>query len=115
MTAQVGGDDIGFSYAVITCGILGLTDPMGAPCRNHYTSAGTDELAQAIARIKGRIAAVLQGIRARTTHPNSHGRLSGYSPSELNTMLAGTVASNGDIFVGTYVSSIGYDACSSSK
>ncbi len=42
MTLTIGGNDIGFSSVIITCGRLSLIDPTGAPCEEYYTAGGTD-------------------------------------------------------------------------
>ena len=44
VTLQIGGNDIGFSNIIIHCTTLSLTNPFGSPCKDHYTSGGTDRL-----------------------------------------------------------------------
>lgn len=49
MTLGIGGNDIGFANVVIACTTLSFTNPLGSPCKSHYSSGGTDQLAAAIA------------------------------------------------------------------
>ena len=119
-----------------TCATLSLTSPFGHPCQQHYTSGGTDQLAQAVAQTAPRVAAVLAGIRQRAPHARI--LLVGYPDilpasgngcwpevavargdvpylrgieNQLNGMLAATAAAHGVTFVNTYEASVGHDAC----
>jgi lysophospholipase L1-like esterase len=140
VTVQVGGDDIGFSHIVATCGVLSLTQLWkGAPCMEHYTAGGTDTLAQAIARTAPKIVAMLTQIRQRS--PGARILLIGYPDilpvsgngcwplvpiarddvpylrtveTGLNAMLAASARKVGVSYVDTYQGSIGHDACQSS-
>jgi lysophospholipase L1-like esterase len=138
VTVGIGGNDVGFASIAVTCIALALLDPSGAPCRAHYTSAGTDQIAAAIAQTAPKIAAVLRGIHQRA--PRARVLLVGYpdivpdSASDcapgvndplaagdipwingeekaLNRMLAAQATANGATYVNTYRSSIGHDAC----
>ena len=136
VTLQIGGNNIGFSDIVIHCTTLSLTNPFGSPCKDHYTSGGTDRLRAKINAAAPRVAADLQGIHADA--PNAHVFLVG-SPvilpnsgdgcwplvpiaygdvpylrgveKALNSMLATEAAANNATFVDTYTASIGHDAC----
>ncbi len=136
VTLQIGGNNIGFSNIIIHCTTLSLTNPFGSPCKNHYTSGGTDRLRAAINKAAPKVAADLRGIHAAA--PNAHVFLVGYPvilPSSgdgcwpevpiafgdvpylrgvetaLNSMLATEAAANNATFVDTYTASIGHDAC----
>jgi GDSL-like Lipase/Acylhydrolase family len=136
VTLQISGNNIGFSDIIIHCTTLSLTDPFGSPCKDHYTSGGTDRLRAAIAKAAPKVAADLQGIHAGA--PNAKVFLVGYPvilPNSgdgcwplvpiaygdvpylrgveqvLNSMLATEAAANNATFVDTYTASIGHDAC----
>ena len=136
VTLQIGGNNIGFSNIIIHCTTLSLTNPFGSPCKNHYTSGGTDQLRAAINKAAPKVAADLRGIHAAA--PNAHVFLVGYPvilPSSgdgcwpevpiafgdvpylrgvetaLNSMLATEAAANNATFVDTYTASIGHDVC----
>ncbi|HEX6523995.1 MAG TPA: SGNH/GDSL hydrolase family protein [Streptosporangiaceae bacterium] len=136
VTVQVGGDDVGFSRIVTTCGLLSLTRPWGAPCMDHYTAGGTDALARLIASTAPKIVAMLTEIRRRS--PNARILLVGYPDilplsgngcwprvpvargdvpylrtveTGLNAMLAASAAKVGVNYVDTYRDTIGHDAC----
>ncbi|ACU74469.1 GDSL family lipase [Catenulispora acidiphila DSM 44928] len=68
VTVGIGGNDIGFGDIVTTCGELSLTSPLGDPCRQHFTSGGTDQLAARIDALAPTIDAVLAGIHQRAPH-----------------------------------------------
>jgi lysophospholipase L1-like esterase len=135
-TIGIGGNDIGFYSIVKTCAEESLTNPFGSPCKNHYDSGGTDQLAQAIQNLAPAVGAVLQGIHQRA--PGARVFLVGYPailPNtgngcwplvpvsfgdvpylrgvelELNQMLASEAVANDATFVNTYTDSIGHDAC----
>lgn len=138
VTVQAGGDDIDFSKIIETCGLLSLTDPGGAPCMDHYTAAGTDALAQAIASTAPKIVAMLSEIRKRSPHARI--LLIGYPDilpltgngcwpltpiargdvpylrnieTSLNAMLAASAPKAGATYVDTYRGTIGHDVCQS--
>jgi len=136
VTLQISGNDIGFSDIIIHCTTLSLTNPFGSPCKNHYTSGGTDKLRAKIAAAAPKVAADLQGIHAGA--PNARVVLAGYPvilpnsgdgcwplvpiafgdvpylrgvEKALNSMLASEAAANNATFVDTYTASIGHDVC----
>lgn len=140
VTVQVGGDDIGFSKILFTCGTLSLTDPFGSPCENHYTEGGTDQLAKEIASTAPKITTLLDSIRQRA--PRARVLLVGYpdilpisgdgcwpevpiargdvpylrnTEVRLNSMLAAAAARAGVAYVDIYDGTIGHDACQSSS
>jgi lysophospholipase L1-like esterase len=136
VTVQIGGNDIGFSDIIIHCTTLSLTNPFGSPCKNHYTSGGTDRLRAKITAAEPKVAADLRGIHADA--PNARVLLVGYPvilpasgdgcwplvpiafgdvpylrgvEKALNSMLASAAAANNAAFVDTYTASIGHDVC----
>lgn len=136
VTIQIGGNDIGFADIVTACAELSFTNPFSSPCKNKYTSGGTDQLAAAVANAAPKVAAVLKGIHTRS--PNARVLLVGYPvilPAsgngcwplvpiaygdvpylrgieiQLNKMLAKQAAANNTTFVDTYTSSAGHDVC----
>jgi lysophospholipase L1-like esterase len=136
VTLGIGGNDIGFVGIVETCAKESLFNPFGSPCRNHYTSGGTDQLAQAIVNLAPKIGSILREIHGLA--PSARVFLVGYPailPNsgdgcwplvpvsfgdvpylrgvelKLNQMLASQAAANGATFVNTYTDSIGHDAC----
>jgi hypothetical protein len=136
VTLQVGGNNIGFSDIIIHCTTLSLTNPFGSPCKDHYTSGGTDKLRAKINAAAPKVAADLQGIHADA--PNARVYLVGYPvilpnsgsgcwplvpiafgdvpylrgvEKALNSMLASVAAANNATFVDTYAASIGHDVC----
>lgn len=136
VTVQVGGDDIGFSRIIATCGLLSLTDPRGEPCMRHYTADGTDTLAEEITRTAPEIVTMLKEIHKRS--PNARILLIGYPDIlpisgngcwprtpiargdvaylrtievRLNAMLEDSAAKVGVKYIDTYRGSIGHDVC----
>jgi lysophospholipase L1-like esterase len=136
VTLQIGGNNINFLNIVVNCTGLSFTDPLGSPCKSHYTSGGTDRLARAVARTAPRVARVLKGIRRRAPIalvllvgypvilpasgtgcwplvPIAHGDVPYLRGIErkLNKMLAAEAARHGATYVNTYAASVGHDAC----
>ncbi|MFE4628386.1 SGNH/GDSL hydrolase family protein [Streptomyces mirabilis] len=137
VTLTIGGNDIGFSTVLKTCAQLTSTDPVGAPCRAHYTEGGRDQLAESVAATGTQVANVLDAVRRRSPHAKI--LLVGYpslfpddgtgctSPEVpfaagdflylrdttkvLNTMLADRAKQGGATFVDTYTPTIGHDMC----
>ncbi len=136
VSVGIGGNDVGLVGAAVTCAQLGATAPAGTACRSHFNSGGSDRLVARIAATGPKIAAVLQGIQARS--PLARVLLVGYpdvlprtgngcyplvplSPDDVryfdgliiqtNRMLAQQAASNGAEFVDTYLDSAGHDVC----
>lgn len=139
VTVGIGGNDIGFSSIMTTCAEASLSSPLGSPCRDRYTSGGTDQLQERIAATAPKVATVLRAIRAAA--PNARVVVLGYVTllpdsglgcwpvvpiaygdvsylrgihRSLNAMLANTAAANGAEYVDVYTPSIGRDACKGS-
>lgn len=140
VTVQVGGDDIGFTHIIVTCGELSVTEPFGAPCEKHFTVDGPDQLEAEIAAAAPKVAAVLQDIRKRAPHARI--LLIGYPDilpttgngcwplvpfargdvpflrgveAQLNAMLAAVAGRAGATYVDTYDGTVGHDACESGR
>jgi lysophospholipase L1-like esterase len=136
VTLQIGGNDIGFAGIVINCSTLSFTNPFGSPCKDLYTSGGTDQLAAAVKATAPKVAAVLQAIHKRAPAarvlvvgypvilpntgtgcwplvPIAHGDVPYLRGVEikLNQMLASTAAANKATYVNTYTGSVGHDFC----
>jgi lysophospholipase L1-like esterase len=135
VTLTIGGNDIGFSDLAQDCvSVL----PFGSPCRDRYTRGG-DQITARIDAAAPKVAAVLQGIHARS--PGAKVLLVNYSaifphsgngcwprmpvtPADvrwlrekhvqLNGMLARQAAANGATIVDVYTASVGRDACAGS-
>jgi hypothetical protein len=136
VSLSIGGNDIGFTSIIENCASL---TPFGHPCLDQYDAGGNDQLAARIAATAPKVAAVLQGIHARS--PSARTLVVGYpailpetgsgcwpqvplawadvpylraTQKRLNTMLAQQAAANGAVYVDAYTPSIGKDACKSS-
>jgi lysophospholipase L1-like esterase len=135
VSITIGGNDIGFSEVIESCVTL---NPFSHPCIDKYDSGGHDVLAERIAETAPKIAAVLQGIHARS--PSARVYVLDYAAilpetgygcwpqmplgfqdvpylrateKRLNSMLATQAAANGATLVDWYSASIGHDACKS--
>jgi lysophospholipase L1-like esterase len=135
VTLSIGGNDIGFSDLALDC-VSAL--PFGSPCRDRYTRGG-DQISARIAATAPKVAAVLQGIHARS--PLAKVLVVNYSaifphsgngcwprmpvtPADvrwlrekqvqLNAMLATQATANGATIVDVYGASVGRDACAGS-
>jgi lysophospholipase L1-like esterase len=137
VSLTIGGNDIGFSSIAESC----ITyNPFSHPCKDKYDSGGVDQISQRIQATAPKVAAVLQGIHARTpaarvfvvNYPAIFPETGkgcwpqmpiSYSDTpylrakeqELNQMLATQAAANGATLVSWYSASIGHDACKSSS
>jgi hypothetical protein len=136
-TLQIGGNDIGFTSILENCA---TANPFAHPCRDKYVVNGHDTLADKIAATAPKVAAVLQGIHARS--PGARVFVVNYAAilpetgsgcwpqvpiafsdvpylrsveKNLNAMLAQQAAANGARIVDDYTASIGRDACKSSS
>ncbi|HEU0087693.1 MAG TPA: SGNH/GDSL hydrolase family protein [Pseudonocardiaceae bacterium] len=135
VTVTIGGNDIGFSEIVLTCGQLSFSDPLGDPCRRQATAGGTDSYAERILAAAPRVAGMLQGIRERSPHASV--LLVGYLrilppvlgcwpvvpialrdvpyldglQQQLNKMLATQAEASGARFIDAYTASLGHDTC----
>ncbi|MFC5290152.1 SGNH/GDSL hydrolase family protein [Actinokineospora guangxiensis] len=66
VTVTIGGNDVGFGEIISTCARLSFSDPLGSPCKRHFTSGGTDVLGERIAALGPQITEVVAQIRARS-------------------------------------------------
>jgi lysophospholipase L1-like esterase len=137
VSLTIGGNDIGFSEIAESC----ITyNPFSHPCKDKYDSGGVDQIHNRIVATAPKVAAVLQGIHARSpaarvfvvNYPAIFPE-TGYGcwpqmpiayqdvpylrakEQELNQMLATQAAANGASLVSWYTASIGHDACKSSS
>jgi lysophospholipase L1-like esterase len=133
VTIQVGGNDIGFSSIARDCT---STTNEGTPCQDRYVHDGRDEISERIAATAPLVAAVIQGIHARSSKArvlfvNYAAILPDNGPGcwpqmpitdgdvpyvrakqmELNAMVAAQAAANGAELIDWYTASIGHDAC----
>jgi hypothetical protein len=135
VTLGIGGNDIGFSDIVQDCA---SPTPFGRRCQNTYVVNGRDEISARIQATAPKVAAVLQGIRARS--PAARVFVVNYLPifpetgvgcwpqmpvawadvpylrakqRELNAMLATQAAAAGAGLIDAYRAGIGRDACKS--
>jgi len=133
VTLQIGGNDIGFSSIASDCT---STTNEGTPCQDRYVHDGRDEISERIQATAPKVAAVLQGIHARS--PKARVLVVNYAAilpdqgpgcwpqipitdgdvpyvrakeKELNAMMAQQAAANGAELVDWYTASIGHDAC----
>ncbi|MEU6440819.1 SGNH/GDSL hydrolase family protein [Streptomyces sp. NPDC047046] len=137
VTLTVGGNDIGFTTVLGTCAKLSASDPAGAPCAEHLTSTGTDQVTGAINASAPKVAEVLRRIHRRA--PHARVVLVGYpdlfpedgvactsatvplaagdfpylrdKEKELNAMLAREARRGGARYVDTYGPTVGHDLC----
>jgi lysophospholipase L1-like esterase len=137
VSLTIGGNDIGFAEVAESCITL---NPFSHPCKDKYDSGGVDQLAARIAATAPKVAAVLQGIHARS--PLAKIYVLNYpaifpetgfgcwpqmpigfqdvpylrsTEQGLDAMLANQAAANGATLVNWYQASIGHDACKSSS
>ncbi len=137
VTLQIGGNDIGFSGIIESCATL---NPFGSPCRNKYVAGGVDQISARISATAPKVAAVIDGIRARS--PQARIFVLGYPAilpdtglgcwpalpiawndvsylrakhKELNAMIRTQATNKGATYVNVYGPSIGKDACASSS
>lgn len=135
VTVTIGGNDIGYTDIVFTCGQLSVTDPTGDPCRRYATAGGSDLYAERILAAAPKVAGVLQGIRERS--PDATVLLVGYLrilppeqgcwpvvpisrgdvpyldgvQQQLTNMLATQAEAHGAAFIDPYAASLGRDTC----
>jgi lysophospholipase L1-like esterase len=135
VTVTIGGNDIGFTEILLTCGRASALDPFGAPCKKRYTAGGVDQLDQRIAATAPKIAAVLEEIHRLS--PKANVVVVGYlrilPPSQgcwpvvpisvgdvpyldsveqkLNAMIGEQAGANRASFVDPYRISSGHDVC----
>lgn len=136
VTVGIGGNDAGLIGVAEECAKLDATSPTGTPCKNHYTSGGSDPNVAAINATGPKVAKVLSGIH--NLAPSAKVLIVGYPDGlpvdgtacwplvpitagdikyfngleqELNQVIAADAAANNATFVDTWSSSIGHDAC----
>jgi lysophospholipase L1-like esterase len=133
VTLQIGGNDIGFSSIAEDCT---ATANEGTPCQDRYVHDGRDEISERIQATAPLVAAVFQGIAARSPKarvfavnyaailPHSGPGCWPQMPitdgdvpyvrakqEELNAMLATQAAAAGAGLIDWYGASVGHDAC----
>jgi len=137
VSLTIGGNDIGFSEVAESCVTV---NPFSHPCLDKYNAGGVDQLKARIEATAPKVAAVLQGIHARS--PGAKIYVLNYpaifpetgfgcwpqmpigfsdvpylrsTEQRLNSMLATQSAANGATLVNWYGASIGHDACKGSS
>ncbi|HEX6602671.1 MAG TPA: SGNH/GDSL hydrolase family protein [Solirubrobacterales bacterium] len=137
VSLTIGGNDIGFSEVAQSCIVV---NPFSHPCLDKYNSGGVNQLKARIDATAPKVAAVLQGIKARS--PSAQIYVVNYpaifpetgygcwpqmpigfqdvpylrtTQKQLNSMLATQAAANGATLVNWYNASIGHDACKGSS
>lgn len=136
VTMTMGGNDIGFGQIVTECATRSPLNPLGAACKDFFTSGGTDQLAERIAATAPKIAGAVEAIHQRAPHarvvlvgypailpdtgpgcfplvPFSPGDVAYLRDVEkqLNAMIAEQAEANDAAFVDTYEPTIGHDVC----
>ena len=136
VTVGIGGNDAGLVGVATKCAELGVTEPNGTACRDHYAPGGNDTVEAKIEEARPKIDAVLQGIHKRS--PNARVAIVGYPnvlPRDgtncyptvplssddvayidaliirINKMIKEEAAINDAEFIDTYADSIGHDVC----
>ncbi|MGW1198043.1 SGNH/GDSL hydrolase family protein [Streptomyces sp. NPDC002536] len=141
VTLTIGGNnlgttDLGFVDVVAVCATLSVTNPFGAPCRDHYG----DTLDKRLDAAAPQLAAALQRIHAKA--PRAKVLVPGYPAvlpddartclfkmpattgdltylrsviGKLNDMVSTTATANGATYVDTLSATKGHDACSSDR
>ncbi|MET1058766.1 MAG: SGNH/GDSL hydrolase family protein [Nocardioides sp.] len=137
VTLGIGGNDFNlFSPRTGLCPRLRGSDPTGNPCQRTYASGGSDTLLRDARRIRGRVAAVIRGIRKRAPEARivvvDYPRISpttGTCPrrlplsdgdyawaaavnAQLSASVRGAARQTGAEFVDLYAASGGHDVCS---
>jgi hypothetical protein len=137
VSLTIGGNDIGFSEVAQSCITL---NPFSHPCIDKYNSGGKDVLKERIEATAPKVAAVLEGIHARS--PVAKVLIVNYpaifpetgfgcwpqmpigfqdvpylraTEQRLDSMLATQASAHGATIVNWYNASIGHDACKSSS
>jgi lysophospholipase L1-like esterase len=135
VTVTIGGNDIGFTEIVYTCGRAAALDPLGNPCEREATAGGNDLYAQRIADAAPKVGRVIEGIHQRSPHatvllvgylrilpptdgcfplfPIARGdvRYLDGLEQQLTNMLASQAFRHDAFFVDSYARSLGHDAC----
>jgi hypothetical protein len=133
VSLQIGGNDIGFTSILENCA---TANPFSHPCQDKYGTGPNNQLEQRIDATAPKVAAVLQGIHAKSpaakvlvvayaailpatgsgcwpTVPISFSDVPYLRQIEidLNKMLATQAAANGARYVDDYTPSITFNAC----
>jgi lysophospholipase L1-like esterase len=138
VTIGIGGNDTGLISVGVTCVILSIFNSTGSPCKDNYTSGGTNQVQTTIDTAAPKIAAVVKAVKAKaplarilvvgypdvvpisktTCNPAVDAPLAaGDAPfmygvlQSINTMLSAQAKANGAEFVDIFTPSIGHDAC----
>jgi lysophospholipase L1-like esterase len=136
VSVGIGGNDAGLVSVGEKCGELDATSPTGQKCKDYYTVNGRDTVDDRIQAAAPKVAAVLEGIHARS--PAARVLIVGYpdvtarngascwpvvplSPADMayvdsllvriNAMIAAQAAAHDTEYVDTYNDSIGHDVC----
>lgn len=136
VTVGIGGNDAGLVGVALKCLQLGVLAPTGAACRSFYAPGGNDSVAARIVATAPKIAAVLQGIHARS--PSARVAIVGYpdvAPRggngcyplvplsrddiryidglilKINEVIKTEAAAHDAEYVDTYFDSVGHDVC----
>jgi lysophospholipase L1-like esterase len=145
VTLGIGGNDIGWSAIITRCTELDLVPALipgqaaadSTPCRDYYTSAGTNQIRQQIQGLAGQLADALTQVRHRAPHARvyvvgypdlfpgagdtcahtlgiTQGDVGFLNTEEmrLNSALRQDAEAAGDGYVDTYTPSADHDACS---
>lgn len=137
VTLGIGGNDIGFSGLVESCG---TSWPWDDPCRDDYVTGDQDEISDRIDAVAPRLAQAIRDIRSRapgavvyvvgypTVVPASGNGCYPLVPvlptdvhwlrakvAELNAMIEEAATSNGARYVDLATPSIGHDFCSGDR
>jgi GDSL-like lipase/acylhydrolase family protein len=134
VTITIGGNDIGFSSILQDCFTFQRT---GSPCRDRYVVNGRDEISARIEATAPKVAAVFQGIHARSPQADAYvltyaaifperGTVGCWpqmpvadgdiaylrdKQRQLNAMLVEQAGRNDVGVIDWYAASIGHDAC----
>jgi hypothetical protein len=135
VSLQIGGNDIGFTEILRNCATL---NPFSHPCQDKYGPSSNSQIDARINATASKVAAVLQGIHARTSArvfvvayaailpetgsgcwpqvPLSFSDVPYLRQREknLNAMLKAQAQANDATYVDDYTPSIGHNACKSS-
>lgn len=137
VTLQIGGNDAGLTGLAQSCLNL-LPEPFGTSCAAENTAGGHDVYGERVAATGPKVAAVLDGIHARS--PNARVFVVGYTHyirqngcyprvqvwgrdanyvqakvDQLNQVLADAAAAHGATYVDIRTPGIGHDVCTSSS
>src|SRR5436305_14387444 len=136
VTGGLGGNDACLMGVAETCAETDATHPFGHACQDHYQASGSDPNLAAVDATGPKVAGVLQGIHQRSPSarvlivgypdglpvdgsncwplvPLSSGDIAYFNSLEqrLNAVIASAASANNAMFVDTWNSSIGHDAC----